>query len=91
MSVFDKLVNTDNLKTIEDLVPNTPKDALELIESCLKFRPSHRITADEALKHEFVREFHEMYPKQEVKCFRKMNMPTGIDDNKKADKKVYFG
>jgi len=41
------------------LESSTPKDALDLIERLLTFVPSDRITAEEALKHEFFNELTE--------------------------------
>lgn len=85
LSVFDKLVHPEAKKTIKEVIPTAPDDAIDLIEKCLVFRPSSRITAAAALEHPFVREFHD--PEKELPCSRKMNMP--LDDNKKLQGKYY--
>ena len=72
-------------KTIKDVIPTAPDEAIDLIEKCLAFRPSARITAAAALEHPFVREFHD--PEKEQPCSRKMNM--SLDDNKKLAGKYY--
>ena len=54
LSVFDKLVHPEAKKTIRDVIPTAPDDAIDLIEKCLVFRPSKRISAAKALEHPFV-------------------------------------
>ena len=44
-------------KTLEDLVPNVPKDAMDLLRKLLQFNPEKRLTADEALMHPYVRKY----------------------------------
>ena len=45
LSVFDKLVHPEAKKTIKEVIPTAPDEAIDLIEKCLIFRPSLRITA----------------------------------------------
>jgi serine/threonine protein kinase len=42
-------------KTLEDLVPNVSKEAMDLLRKLLQFNPDKRLTADEALMHPYVR------------------------------------
>jgi len=42
------------------LIPRASPEALDLIEKLLVLRPSTRITADEALEHEFVSHFYDL-------------------------------
>jgi mitogen-activated protein kinase 15 len=42
---------------LEDLVPNVPKDAMDLLRKLLQFNPEKRLTADEALMHPYVRKY----------------------------------
>lgn len=68
-------------------MPHAPPDAHDLIMQCLTFRPSLRYSADQALEHPYLANFHEKYADQEQDCMRKINMP--VDDNKKFTKDFY--
>ena len=46
-------------KKLEDVFPTGTADALDLIAQCLRFNPADRITAEEALKHEYVEKVRE--------------------------------
>lgn len=46
------------VKSLETLLPNADKDAIDLIQRCLRFNPSKRPTIDELLKHPYVAKFH---------------------------------
>lgn len=45
-------------KSLEDLIPNISRESLDLIKRLLQFNPNKRITADEALTHPYVVNFH---------------------------------
>lgn len=45
---------------IEKLLPNASKDCIDLLYKLLTYDPQKRITADEALKHEYFKEFHQL-------------------------------
>ncbi|XP_052684401.1 extracellular signal-regulated kinase 2-like isoform X3 [Crassostrea angulata] len=45
-------------KSIEELLPDAPKDGIDLLKKLLLFNPDKRITADEALRHPYISRFH---------------------------------
>jgi mitogen-activated protein kinase 15 len=47
-----------NPKSLADLFPKASATALDLLKKTLEFNPDKRITADEALKHPYVSQFH---------------------------------
>ena len=51
-------------KSLEDLVPNITKESTDLLRRLLQFNPNKRITAEEALAHPYVSNFHNL--KEEI-------------------------
>lgn len=49
-----------------DFLKEVPRSLLDLLEKCLTVNPRLRITADEALKHEFFAPCHEVLKKQRL-------------------------
>ena len=47
-----------NPKKLRDMFPTASDDALDLIRNLLHFNPTKRLTAEEALKHPYVAQFH---------------------------------
>uniref|UniRef100_H2YYZ9 Mitogen-activated protein kinase 15 n=1 Tax=Ciona savignyi TaxID=51511 RepID=H2YYZ9_CIOSA len=45
-------------KTLRDLIPNAPEDAMDLMENLLVFNPEKRLSAKECLSHPYVAKFH---------------------------------
>jgi len=56
-SVIER-ASSGHKKSLEDLVPNISKESIDLIRRLLQFNPNKRITADEALTHPYVINFH---------------------------------
>lgn len=56
-SVLDKAAIRPR-KPIEDLIPDAPADAIDLLKKLLHFNPDKRLTAEQALKHPYVERFH---------------------------------
>ncbi|BFZ16465.1 hypothetical protein BsWGS_19504 [Bradybaena similaris] len=59
-SVLDKAASAvgRHRKPFDELLPDAPEDGVDLMKKLLHFNPDKRITADEALRHPYVRRFH---------------------------------
>jgi len=44
-------------KPLDELFVDTPADALELLHALLQFNPDKRLTADQALRHPYVKRY----------------------------------
>jgi len=71
--------------SFSSLFKNASKEALDFLRKTLVFDPNKRMTAEEALKHPFVKEFHN--PQAEIVCNRQIVLP--ISDAKKLSLKEY--
>jgi mitogen-activated protein kinase 15 len=72
-------------RRLRDMFPTASDDALDLLKSLLQFNPNKRLTAEQALRHPYVAQFHN--PEDEPNCNRKINIP--IDDNQKFSIREY--
>jgi mitogen-activated protein kinase 15 len=61
------------------------KEALDFLRRTLVFDPTKRLSAEQALKHPFVRQFHN--PEEEIVCDKIIRLP--ISDAKKLSLKEY--
>ncbi len=59
--------------------------AIDLLLKLLQFNPKKRLTAEEALEHPYVADFHN--PEEEIICDHKIEIP--LDDNNKFTKEEY--
>uniref|UniRef100_A0A7S1T7A9 Mitogen-activated protein kinase n=1 Tax=Tetraselmis chuii TaxID=63592 RepID=A0A7S1T7A9_9CHLO len=66
-------------RDLKHLFPNASTDALDLLRKLLHFNPQKRITAEEALRHPYVAQFHNAA--EEPSCSRTVTIP--INDNTK--------
>ena len=66
-------------KPLHDIFPHASAEALDLLRRLLQFNPMKRISAEAALSHPFVSQFHN--PDDEPGCDREISIP--IDDNTK--------
>lgn len=72
-------------RRLRDVFPTASDDALDLLKSLLQFNPSKRLTAEQALRHNYVAQFHNT--DDEPNCTRKIQIP--IDDNQKFSIREY--
>jgi len=72
-------------RSLQSLYPNASEDAIDLLQKLLMFNPDKRITAEEALAHAYVGQFHN--PDEEIACEKQIHMP--INDNKKLSVAAY--
>ena len=72
-------------RRLRDMFPTASDDALDLLKSLLQFNPNKRLTAEQALRHPYVAQFHN--PEDEPNCNRKINIP--IEDNQKFSIREY--
>ena len=59
--------------------------AIDLLRKLLIFNPDDRLTVEEVLEHEYLKDFHKI--SDEITCGKKINLK--IDDNDKLSLKVY--
>jgi mitogen-activated protein kinase 15 len=72
-------------KSMAEIFPTASDDALDLLEKLLQFNPEKRLTADEALEHPYVAQFHN--PDDEPICKKLINIT--MDDNHKFSIREY--
>jgi len=72
-------------RKLKDMFPTASPEALDLLKNLLHFNPNKRLTAEQALKHPYVAQFHN--PDEEPVCTKKINIP--IDDNQKFSIREY--
>lgn len=69
------------------MIPRAPESAIDLIEKCLKFRPSQRINAERAFQHDYIETFRDTIDHTEED---KINSDQGGDlDMPLNDNKTY--
>ncbi|KAL7150046.1 hypothetical protein ABFS83_05G081900 [Erythranthe nasuta] len=49
-----------------DFLDSAPRSLLDLVDKCLMVNPRHRITAEEALRHDFFKPCHEAFRKHRL-------------------------
>lgn len=64
-TMLDSLTPTEP-RNLADVFPNASPEALDLLRLTMQFNPDKRITAEEALQHPYVEQFHD--PAQEPAC-----------------------
>jgi len=72
-------------RSLSSIYPNCDEDGVDLLSKLLQFNPNKRITAEEALEHPWVAQFH--VPEEEIVCAKPIEVP--INDNKKFSVAAY--
>ncbi len=81
------LSNTGPRKPLFQLFPDASPDATDLLERLLQFNPEKRLTAEEALRHPYLAQFHA--PDDEPSCGRVIKIT--MDDNRKVGTPRHIG
>jgi serine/threonine protein kinase len=84
--MMDGLTYNEPRKSLFHLFPNASPEATDLMERLLQFNPEKRLTADEALRHPYVAQFHD--PASEPSCDHVITIP--IKDNEKVCPTVHW-
>ena len=74
-------------KSLKALYPKASPVELDLLSKLLQFNPNKRINVNEALEHDYVKEFHSNYADTEIVSEKPIHIP--IDDNVKFSAKDY--
>jgi len=64
---------------LESLFPDAPEDAIDLLRKLLCFNPERRLTAEETLKHPYLKQFHN--PQDEPTLAKPIQI--SFDDNQR--------
>jgi len=83
-TMLDSLSPTEP-RNLADVFPNASPEALDLLRLTMQFNPDKRITAEEALEHPYVEQFHD--PAQEPAC--EYIIQIAISDDQKLSIKEY--
>ena len=73
--------------SLKNLYPKATPQELDLLEKLLQFNPNKRINVNDALEHDYVKEFHSNYSDTEITSDKPIHIP--IDDNVKCTAKEY--
>ena len=78
-TMFENLkLDRGEKKPLAILIPKASPEAIDLIENLLQFRPSLRLTAEEALEHPFVERYHNEQEEKEYEG----ELELLLDDNR---------
>jgi len=77
--MLQKIPDLPAPRSFESMYPNSDADAVDMLQKLLMFNPEKRMTAEQALEHPYVAQFH--VPEEEINYDKKIVIP--IDDNKK--------
>lgn len=85
IETIDKLTKCYKRFDFNEFMPNASNDAIDLIQKLTCFDPAQRLTAEQALEHPYVSQFHS--PKKEIIANKVIS--TVLDDSKKFTTRDY--
>ena len=78
-TMFENLkLDRGDKKPLAILIPKASPEAIDIIENLLQFRPSLRLSAEEALEHPFVERYHNEQDEKEYEG----ELESLLDDNR---------
>jgi len=83
-TMLESLPDTDP-RSLQSLYPSASEEAIDLLQKLLMFNPDKRISAEGALEHPYIAQFHN--PEEEITCDKQIVMP--LNDNKKLSVAAY--
>jgi len=83
-TMLDSLPESET-RALSSVYPTCDEDGLDLLARLLQFNPSKRITAEEALAHPWIAQFHS--PEEEITCTKPVEIQ--INDNQKLTVAAY--
>lgn len=84
MTMLESLPESDR-RPFSDIFPKVDEDTIDFLEHLLRFNPEKRPTAQEALAHPYLKQFH--VESDEPSCPHPVVVP--MDDNQKFDVAAY--
>ncbi|SCM10481.1 mitogen-activated protein kinase 1, putative [Plasmodium chabaudi adami] len=78
-TIISSFADTGKKKKFSEIFHKASQDSIDLLEQLLQFNPTKRITAEKALKHKYVENFHHLI--EEPVCKHIITIP--VDDSTK--------
>jgi mitogen-activated protein kinase 15 len=85
-TIMDTVPSQTRIKSLKDVISAAPLDAVDFIKQCLQFDPRRRFSAEDAVRHQFVRQF---YDSTEFLRCETGPIKISLDDNTKLTVEDY--
>ncbi len=73
-NILNSVPQPSNPRSLAHMCPNASTEALDCMRALLRFNPIDRISAENALEHPYVKQFHAL--EEEPVCSHKVNVST---------------